>query len=149
MGSLSRSLLHLGALSVRLSMRSLSPSLLHLGALSVRLSMRSLSPSLLHLGALSVRLSMGSLSQSLLHLGALSVRLVEYGVSCFNSRISCVKFCELQLSLASCPVVHEWWAGADCMSKTSVGFLSSILSSCPRMVGRSRLNVGEVSRVLV
>ena len=67
-------------------------------------------------------------SQSLLHVGALSVRLSEE-ISCFNVcsvRSSCVLYLVVVsmvvLSKAIlCPVVHEWWAGADWLWEKSSG----------------------------
>ena len=65
-------------------------------------------------------------SQSLLHVGALSVRLSE------GFLVLTAVFCEVQLCLVSC----------TCEYGCSVP--SYLVSSGPRVVGRSRLVVGEV-----
>ena len=60
-----------------------------------------------------------------------TVCMVEERVSCFY----CCMFCEVKLYLVVvsivvlshpilCPVVREWWAGADCMWEKSVRLCS-------------------------
>ena len=68
-------------------------------------------------------------SQSLLHVGALSVRLNE-GFLVFMAVCSVRSSCVLYLVVLSmvvlsqvilCPVVREWWAGADWLWEKSSG----------------------------
>ena len=74
-------------------------------------------------------------SQSLLRLGVMSVRLSE-GSLVLIAACSVRSNCLLYLVVVSivvlshlilCPVVHEWWAGADCMLEKSVGLSKSSL----------------------
>ena len=65
-------------------------------------------------------------SQSLLHLGTLSVRLSEGSLVLMAVRSSCVLYLVVVnmvvLSQAIlCPVVREWWAGADLLWEKSSG----------------------------
>ena len=112
-----------------------SQSLLHVGALSVRLSERFLvlmavcsvrSSCVLYLVVVSIVVLFQAIlgmmgSQSLLHVGALSVRLSE-GFLVLMAVCSVRSNCVLYLVVGSIvvlsqgilsPVVREWWAGAD------------------------------------
>ena len=71
-------------------------------------------------------------SQSLLQLGALSVRFRKRSLVCITAcpvSSNCLLYLvAVSIVLLShyflCPVVREWWAGADCMWEKSVGWSS-------------------------